>query len=75
MAEFLIFFLQCIEVVPDMTEERVAKIMETPTRDAAAACKVPDLTSGFLSFVAIFPGLSRCSKPSCCLKVMSLVRI
>ena len=30
-------FLQCIEVVPDMTEERVAKIMETPTRDAAAA--------------------------------------
>ena len=37
MAEFLIFFLQCIEVVPDMTEERVAKMMETATRDAAAA--------------------------------------
>ena len=34
---FSYFFLQCIEVVPDMTEERVAKIMETPTRDAAAA--------------------------------------
>ena len=32
-----IFFLQCIEVVPDMTEERVTKIMERPTRDAAAA--------------------------------------
>lgn len=28
------FFSQCIEVVPDMTEERVAKIMETATRDA-----------------------------------------
>ena len=37
MAEFLIFFLQCIEVVPDMTGERVAKIMETATRDVAAA--------------------------------------
>ena len=30
-------FLQCIEVVPDMTEESVAKIIETATRDAAAA--------------------------------------
>lgn len=30
-------FLQCIEVVPDMTEKRVAKIIETATRDAAAA--------------------------------------
>ena len=30
-------FLQCIGVVPDMTEERVAKIMETATRDVAAA--------------------------------------
>lgn len=32
-----IFFVQCIEVVPDMTEKRVAKIIETATRDAAAA--------------------------------------
>ena len=37
MAESLIFFLQCIEVVPNMTEERDAKIMETATREAAAA--------------------------------------